>query len=91
MRYIRAECENGHGQDIRFGKPPEDAPAGVAVHIPALLSDRTVISSKSGTHPIYVDNEHMDVDLFCELIQTSSRVCGVCGGSVEYEVRKLAD
>jgi len=93
VRYIRAECENGHGQDIRFGSPPDAVPVvgGVALHVPTTQVDRTVISSKLGTHPIYVDNRYTDVDLFCELIQTSSRVCGVCGGRVAYEVQEEDD
>ena len=44
------------------------------------------ISSKAGTHPVYIDNENTDVELYCELIQQTSVECGICGGRVSYEV-----
>ena len=89
MSYVRAECENGHGQDIRFGRPPDDAPGvgGIAVHIPLIEHiDRVRISSKAGTHPIYIDNETTDPELYCELVGLAGTPCGICGGCVSYEV-----
>lgn len=89
MRYLRAECENGHGQDIRFERPPVDVPTVGGITVSTLERYQgSTVSSKAGTHPIYIDTEDADPELFCALIRTTSSRCGFCGGRVEYGIRE---
>lgn len=89
-RWIRATCENGHGQSIVFELPPPEVSAvgGVAVHLPGAAPEVSLISSRLGTHPVYIGTDHPMPEIFAELMNLASEPCGFCGGAVIYQPRE---
>lgn len=71
---VRAQCENGHGQDLVFTEGGDP--------------DVTRFHTKGGTHPVFFEGGPNLAQRVLELQRMLGAACGLCGGKLTWTMER---